>query len=778
MKLQIDNLDGRGPQDYTSMIDGSRLPQVTRRLNKPAVLKVSLLASGTDFVVPVSGARITLGRINGQDVFSGYLTSAPVYEYLGWAERGPIYRYNVVAQSDEVILDRKRLPDRVPFVDRSAGNALRQMAQDLDPGVFDVSAVQNLDALATYVPDPQKKFSEHAGEIALQSRGSYRVMDGKIVLAPVGAATYALNESDANFSPERLTLQPVSAPWNDVTTIGNTEPEAYAKDYFVGDNLTTKFYLSQTPFTKSSSTILSEEYSGTALDPTRWSAVDPASAISVANGELSVSGGTGTDGQTLVTFAEKIEMAAALVMQHGDVAFSGASSAVIGGLYPGAITLADCLAGFQVSPIGTESNIQAVVNGTATGTPITTVDGHRYVMTTRISSIEIYRLEQTFHSSTHPAGSGFGGAQVQADIRIVLEVHDIDPLNAATLVAPSTVLYDGVISSAPAFCTYALVNAANAQCNISFTRLVQAPDTEVRSALPGESYRTRLVGALSDGAECTIVSGPALDFFAAYVPAANEAIQVHYRGSGRPVARVLNPTGIAALANGSDDGVRSVVKHIKNPPARTAVDCENAALAILDDGAIAGWMGSYETWSDFLPDAAADIFPGDMLQINMPSRSANCVCTVREVTIDVRDLAGEHSSYKMTFANDTAETLSFEFNSAEVAIPVGLQEINQSQVGSAYLAALTAAEVTTVNSTTINVDAGVAPPTGGGLEVRWSDSGWGQTNDRNLVGRFGTQTFILPRLSKNQGYYLRQYDASTPPKYSRFTTSLYVSYPF
>jgi hypothetical protein len=63
-------------------------------------------------------------------------------------------------------------------------------------------------------------------------------------------------------------------------------------------------------------------------------------------------------------------------------------------------------------------------------------------------------------------------------------------------------------------------------------------------------------------------------------------------------------------------------------------------------------------------------------------------------------------------------------------------------------------------------------------EVRWSDAGWGAGNDRNLVGRFATQTFVIPRLSKVQNCYLRQYDASVPPKYSRYTAALHLgNYP-
>ena len=63
-------------------------------------------------------------------------------------------------------------------------------------------------------------------------------------------------------------------------------------------------------------------------------------------------------------------------------------------------------------------------------------------------------------------------------------------------------------------------------------------------------------------------------------------------------------------------------------------------------------------------------------------------------------------------------------------------------------------------------------------EVRWSDSGWGPYNDENLAGRFTTQIFTLPRLSKVQNYFLRQFDGSVPPKYSRQSAALHIDYPF
>ncbi|HTZ96993.1 MAG TPA: hypothetical protein VMB18_11385 [Terriglobales bacterium] len=777
MKLQIDNLDGLGPRDYTSSIDASRLPQVIRKLNQPSELRVSLVADSANFVVPATGARIALGKANGQDVFTGYLIHAPEYEYLGWSEQGPVYRYNLIAQSDETLLNEKRLPDRSPFVERSAGNALRQLTEDLLPGVFDTSQVQDLDLLAGYASEPQKTWGEQAAEIAIQARARYYVLNGALIFSPVASIVYALDESDPNFNPQGLRLQPAGTLLNDVTVIGEIEPQAYVKDYFVGDGLTERFYLSQTPFKKENKTVFDEEYAVSPLEPTLWSVVDPKGVVSVSNGQLQIAGGTGVDGATTVEFVEQIELGGASVIEHGDFVFGEPSTGVLGGLYPHSVCIAGCLAGFSVTPSGTQSSIQALVNGTLTGTAITTTPGHHYLLTTRIYCQEMYRRQQIFHSSLHPAGSGIGAAEIAADVRIVLEVHDIDPTNPATEVAPATVLYDGVISGAPDFCTYALVNAANLQCSVAFTRLIQAVDTEVRSALPGLSYVTQIVGPLSEGSECNVTSSGELEFYSAYVPAANQQIEVRYRGQGRALARVTDPASIAAQQRGVDNGLHGGVRHIKEPLARTAADCENAALAIFDDMTNPAWSGQYECWSDFLPGSANDIFPGDALGLNLPSRGANFNVNVREVEVTVNDLEGENCRYKIGFANDAAESLAFEIDGTKVATLPWVTAIANTQVGSIYLADLTDAEVTEVTSTTLNIDVGIAPPAGGGFEVRWSDSGWGQGNERNLMGRFTTQTFTVPRLSRVQDCYLRQYDNSSPPKYSRYTTALHIDLP-
>ncbi|MFZ0939618.1 MAG: hypothetical protein WAN63_09330 [Candidatus Sulfotelmatobacter sp.] len=411
---------------------------------------------GLVFLICSSGAWATtyyVSSSSGSDANSGYVIGTPQYEYLGWGEQGPVYRYNVTAQSDEVLLDQKALPNRSPFVDRSAGNALRQLAQDLLPGRFDTSAVQDLDTIASYTVNPQKSFSFHAAELALASRGSYRAMSGALILTAVGAATYALNESDANFSPANLWLNSPNLLVNGLTVIGQDEPQAYVRDYFVGDGETVTFYLSQKPFAQAKAALIDEEYPGPTLDPATWVVGDPSSAVTVAAQTLSVAGGTGGDGQTTVSFIERIELGGALEFQHGDVTFAAASQGVLGGIYAGAISAAGCLAGFQITPSGAGSNIQALINGSVTGPVMSTSTGHQYFFTTYLYSMEVYRSGEIYHSSLRPAGNGWGGAPVSADVRFVLEVQDIDPSNPATLVAPATVLYDDVITGAPGFCT-------------------------------------------------------------------------------------------------------------------------------------------------------------------------------------------------------------------------------------------------------------------------------------------------------------------------------------
>ncbi len=132
--------------------------------------------------------------------------------------------------------------------------------------------------------------------------------------------------------------------------------------------------------------------------------------------------------------------------------------------------------------------------------------------------------------------------------------------------------------------------------------------------------------------------------------------------------------------------------------------------------------------------------------------------------------------YTLKFVDAGDPSLSCKFANALVTAQV-LTPLDVTQVGLTYLPDLTNAEVTTVTSTTVTIDAGFTPPAGQGIEVRYSDTGWGAGNNRNLLGRFGTSVFTLPRYARAQNYFLRSYDNSAPAKYSRYSTALHVDYP-
>lgn len=194
-----------------------------------------------------------------------------------------------------------------------------------------------------------------------------------------------------------------------------------------------------------------------------------------------------------------------------------------------------------------------------------------------------------------------------------------------------------------------------------------------------------------------------------------------------------------------------------------------------DDSVQTAWNGEYKIVSDFLP--VEDVVPGDAVQVSVPSRGAQFSALVRKVEVQALSLADDRSHYDIQFANDADEPLAFEFEAIALPAPVANFYTTATPSSSLYLDSLTAAQITNVIASQITMDAGIAPLAGSGIEVRRSDGGWGPGDGGNLAGRFTTQTFTLPRLSRSQGYYLRQYDGSSPAKYSRYSALLHVDYP-
>lgn len=86
--------------------------------------------------------------------------------------------------------------------------------------------------------------------------------------------------------------------------------------------------------------------------------------------------------------------------------------------------------------------------------------------------------------------------------------------------------------------------------------------------------------------------------------------------------------------------------------------------------------------------------------------------------------------------------------------------------------------VTSLTDTALQVDAGMAPLAGGGFEVRLKDWEFGAGVDgADLVLRSPVRSFSIPIAAQLDRFYVRMYDASTPPLYSRFSSAVFVNMP-
>src|SRR5262249_6848518 len=158
-----------------------------------------------------------------------------------------------------------------------------------------------------------------------------------------------------------------------------------------------------------------------------------------------------------------------------------------------------------------------------------------------------------------------------------------------------------------------------------------------------------------------------------------------------------------------------------------------------------------------------DIWPGDVLRVNAPSRGCVADVVVREVELQSLDPANERSWYAISFANEAALPIAI---TSKPVTPINAEKAVVLDPTIFALAGLQQAAVTNVTSTQITMDMGADAIAGGGFEIRTSDSGWNASIDRNLVERFNTRVITVTRLAKVVSFWIRQYDGSN--RYSRW----------
>jgi hypothetical protein len=769
VKVTIDNLDGAGAVDYSGAICSGGPVKIARSLNAPSVCSGMLDVSDAGLAVPARRGRVVVTATNGTVLFTGYVATEPEAVYAGTGFRGPVYRYAFSAVSDEWLLDKQAVPLSGAGLAQSGGQLLKVLTNRVDAGLFSTAGVMDGLSVGVFEPAQTESWSANAGGVASATYAAYRVLNGTVSLQPAGTVTHVLSDGDGTLQVAALKTSSVKELANDVTVSGEMEPAAYVTETFAGDGATTVFQLSQDPYrpkkTANSSQFLTDSFNESTIDGQIWQVTDPGSHLGLSAAGLTMTGGNGLDEQTTLEAIDTVELGGSLVIEAGSLQLGGASAGVVCGLYSGATLSANCFVGYNVRQSGGATVVVPFLNGAEVGTVFTLLQGHIYTLRIRLHCVEIQRVLQTYYAMVDGAVQAFGGGIVAAPMSVVFELEDL----GASSNTPATVLYDGSVVSSPASCNFVAVNSVQLIGSMGYCRVTQTGSAWVVSILPGGVKTTRLIGVAGEGVDCTVSTTGKVTFFAGRAPIAGELVTVTYRVQQRAVARLEDAASVATEAAGGMPGTAQWLGKALKPPARSSMDCESAALAVLSFSAsrAAAAAGTYEAVNP------ADVWPGDVLAVESGGNTMSVV--VRRVEIADEMASPELLTYRITFANDWAEGLGLTLSEA-IAADALLPQTALNAPGN-VLANLQQLQVVSATGTALQVDAGTAPPAGGGFEVRRRDGDFGPGVDQDLVLRSPVPTFSIPREGQVEHYYVRMYDASTPPVYSRFSSAVFTDLP-
>ena len=681
-------------------------------------------------------------------------------------------------------------------------SVLASLAQAGGPGKFVTSAVADTTLIGVFVPAEVTSWSQAAGSAARAAYAAYRVLNGTIALQPMAGTVHTLDEGDAGLTVNGLKLSQVRELSNDTTLSGAMEPTAYWTEIFSGDGTTAVFPLSGQPEAPGGgrAKLIDDLFTGETFSRTTWQVSDPGSHLGLSAAGFSLNGGNGQDGQTTLQAVSALELGGTVTLELGNTVLNAGSAGVVGGLYSGAIVQANCIAGFNVRQSGGNTLLVPLIDGVEAGTPLTVLAGHQYTLRLRLHCPELLRVKQRFYGRTaNGTVAPFGGGLVDAPLSVVLEARDV-AAGSNTLV---TVLYDGTVQSSPAQAWVVAADSVQLFGSIGSVLLERAGSGWVESTDPTTgTVSTRLIGSTGQGVDCQLTSSAtaAVTFFPGRIPAPGEHVTVLYRGRSRAVARVADPASIAAEAAGGALGTARWLGRVVEPPARSSEDCETAALAVLNAAtnraaAAAGTciMVNPQGVAQNSMQPGGDIWPGDALQLTANGSSFSVI--VRQVTVSTHGEAPEALTYRLAFANDWAEGLGIALSeaiAADALLPPAAIDLiaapsadDIASLPAHVLANLQQMTVTAVSTTAIQVDAGVDPPAGGGFEVRRRDGGFGTGlggslstgGNQDLVLQSPVRGFTIPRAAAEETFFVRMYDAGSPPLYSRFSSAIATHVP-
>ena len=761
-------------QDYTTALDALHPLTVERKLNEPSVCLLWLsLPSNNSLTLPIRNQYIAVTGDDGTQYFTGYIAVTPLPEYAGLAIEGPRYRIAIQAISDELLLNQLTMPPSTGTTGETAGALMTALVTHTGSTALSTAGLLLAAAVGHFVLEKGAQWSRSAGQVASQARAAYRALSGALILASVESTVHTLNETDGTLSLDCLqfTAAVKRGLANDVTVCGQHEPVAYVTEYFLGDGVTTQFYLAADPFFPAASrfAVITEQFNESQLDQRLWGVSGPYGCLALGASGLAMNGGDGVDGDTVLSWLDQVEMGGTLLLEAAGVTLSPGSTGILAGFYSGLKLAADCVAGFQVTAaIGTGAvTLQPIVEGTPTGSTYAINPANQYTLRIRAYSPEIEREFSIYRSCGDSGAITLGGQLILSTGKLQLEIQEFVSGVGGTPVT----LYDGSIANMPGSILVAAASSINLIGTMRAFNLTNLGSGWVTSTPSGGGAYTRRIGTVAEAAECHVERTGRLTFYTGFAPPAGEQIAVSYRTVGRAVGRAVNTASQAALAAAGLPPVATWIGSVTNPPPRSSQDCRNAAVVIEEAaaGVSALWAGIY---SGYRPTFLGDVWPGDALLLIAPSTSLNAQVVVRSVKMSYRASYPDLVEYVIQFANDWADDLAI-MTSATVPLDAWLP----APVAPTLPANLNNLAVTTLNGTTVAINANVTPPSGGGFEIRRRDFAFMPGEDPGLVMRSPTAIMTFARENACDRFYIRMYDGSTPPNYSEFSTALFINLP-
>ncbi|HVC45985.1 MAG TPA: hypothetical protein VND90_01945 [Terracidiphilus sp.] len=761
-------------QDYTSALDAAHPLTIERRLNEPSVCQLWLsIPSRSTLPAPQRNQSLAVSGDDGTVYFTGYLAVSPLPEYAGLGLEGPRYRIALQAISDELLLDQLSMAPGKGSASQTAGQLLTSLVTRTGSSILSTQNLSLSAPVTHYVPQPGSSWSSNAALVSSQARAAYRTTGGSLALNAIPGAVHTLSEADGSLTLANLTLTTDArrALANDVTVCGQHEPWQYITEYFLGDGVTTSFFLSETPYfpLTSQEYIIRELFNETEIDPRVWVTSSGGHYFSLGAGGLSMQGGSGIDGAAMLTWLDPIEMGGTLLLEATGVSLSPNSTGILAALFSGLGNAASCTAGFQVTAqSGTGAvSVQPLVMGSPTGTSYAINAANQYALRVRLRCPESHRVLSIFRSYGDDGPIADGGQWNLAPARLLFEIQEF----VDGVAGMPVVLYDGSLANLPGSCMIAAASSLNLQGSMRSFNLTDTGSGWVVSTPPGDSPYTRRVGSATQGSECYVQRTGKLVFYPGFVPIVGEQIALTYRGMGRSVGRSINTASQLQLQQAGLPSVSAWIGTVTNPPARCSQDCRNAASIIAQAAASVSalWAGTYRsTRASF----AADVWPGDALQLTAPSTNLDEQVVVRTVKLTYQPSYPDLVQYVVTFANDWANDLAIKTSTA-VPPDTWLPAIAPLTV----LSNLNALAVTSISGNSVTIGAGITPPPGGGFEIRRRDFDFQPGEDTELVMRSSEPTMTFTRVAASDRYYIRMYDGSTPPNYSEFSTALIFNLP-